>query len=502
MTCVLTQFSIRVPPLGAQVPAVNAAPQIERPIAFDAAKRILVLTPTMAARLKLSAPEWPLGNDWKEARLYALDTTATSTAVLVAQRVDGAVARYVLTHAAVSRLADVIGNALVAQGSANDGSRGGTSMILSEPAGNAFVRNQTTLGLIAYGPAVAAILSEGSGAAAGGGYLLAAGTSFFASAAMIRSRSITRAQTILSFHGGTRGAGIGAAIAEIADAKGGAGFGAPILAGSLGGTIAGFRAARGLSDGEAASSGFVADIFGLTTLGVSGAFGAFEEHRVEIVDGAGQYLKANNRSRRRVALGATVAATLAGYVAGPRYARRSGYNVTAGDIDVAFTSAVLGGVLANTFIGDHAGGPTRFGVSTGGLLLGALAADLTKVRHGDRTSSDGTLVQLGAFAGALMGGGIATMTDAAGPVSAGLVGLGGVAGLALADAMIGPASDAGPRRGVSPSGDRGSANVSRVSLSILPAATAFMMRSRGDDRRIVISERPAVRNMPVIRIAF
>ena len=96
--------------LAAQVAPLAVPPpaQVERPIAFDSTKRILVLTPTLAARLKLSAPDWPLGADWKEARLYVLDSTASSQAVLVAERVDGAIARYMLSADGLARLSRAV----------------------------------------------------------------------------------------------------------------------------------------------------------------------------------------------------------------------------------------------------------------------------------------------------------------------------------------------------------------------------------------------------------
>ncbi len=425
-------------PVAAQERPPAAVPQVERPIAFDAEGRVLVLTPSTAARWKLSGPEWPLGNDWSEARLYA---TESGAAVLVVQRVDGAIARYAYDSNALLRLRALVNAAVVAQGADVGGDRGTTSTVTSEPAGNALIRNQAVLGLIAYGPATAAILSDDAAAAAGG-YLLAAGSSFFIAARMVRNRSVTRAQTILGFHGGTRGSIAGAAVAAIGNADGGPGYGIPILVGALGGTIAGFRGARGMSDGEAASSGFGADIAALTTVGIAGAIGAFDEDTARIDD--------NLPSNGKVALGAGIAAGVAGYLVGPRYARRAAYNVTAGDIDVSFTSAALGALAANAVINDGTNARTRFAASTGGLLIGALVADRTKVRHADRTSADGTLVQLGAVAGMLMGGGVALAAESDAQAVVGLVAAGGIAGLALADVLVRPARDAGPRRGVLP----------------------------------------------------
>jgi hypothetical protein len=479
--------------LTASLTAAQSVVQVERPIAFDAMGRVLVLTPSAAARWKLAPPDWPLGSEWKEARLFAADTMALATqgAVLVVQRVDGSVARYAYAGEALMRLRGMVESALLAQGNSGDGARGGTAYELSEPAGNVFVRNQTVLGLIAYGPATAAIFSS-NGAAAGGGYLLAAGSSFFIAAKTVRDRSVSRAQTLLAFHGGIRGSIAGAAVAAITERDGGAGYGAPILIGAVGGTVAGFRGARGMSDGEAASSGFGADLGGLTTLGLSGAFGLFEDDTAT----RNQELE----TRGKVALGAGIAAAAIGYAVGPRYARRSAYNVTAGDIDVGFTSAVIGALGVNALLPSDVDSRTRFAVSTGGLLLGAFAADRTKIRHGDRTSADGTLVQLGAIAGALMGGGFAVITDMNAQATVGAFAVGGALGMVGADAIVRPARDAGPKRGVLPS-DGGFAS-GRVSLSLVPAVTQLALGWKSATTPAKPGERVRLQSVPVMRVAF
>ena len=474
--------------------AQGTTQQVERPAPFDAAGRVTVVTPTTAARWKLTAPEWPLGVDWKEARLYTIDG---GTAVLVVKRVDGSVARYPYASDDLLKLRRVIDAAVLAEGTSGEGTRGTTGLELSEPAGNVFVRNQTVLGLFAYGPATAAIFSD-NGAAAGGGYLLAAGSSFFVAARLVRNKSVSRAQTILAFHGGTRGGIAGAAIAAIARANGGVGYGAPILAGALGGTIAGFRGARGMSDGEAASSGFAADLSAATAIGLSGALGAFDKDTAYRGDGASP--------NARTALGAAITAGLVGYWIGPRYARRSLYNVTAGDIDMLFTSAALGALAGNSAIADGTDGRTGFAVSTAGLLVGAGVADRLLVRRADRTSAHGRLAQLGAVAGMLMGGGIALIASTDRQPSMGLVAAGGALGLVLADRLLGPAADAGPRRGVLPSGSANASFASsRVSLSIVPAATQLALQlrqSRTARETAKIARVGTAANVPVLRIAF
>ena len=478
--------------------AQGGAPQIERPVAFDAGRHVLVLTPTTAARWKLGPPEWPLGGDWKEARLFTTDTAAGSSATLVVQRVDGSVARYAYSAVELTRLRAIIDAAVVAQGT---GARGPSGLEVSVPAGNSFVRSQTILGLLAYGPATAAILSDNSAAAAGG-YLLAAGSAFFISARTVRNRSVTRAQNTLASHAGYRGAIAGAGVAGIGNADGGVGYGIPILAGALGGTILGFNAAGDMTDGEASSSGFAADLAAITTLGVAGIAGAFEDDTSNHTDNLPQSAK--------VAIGSAIVAGAAGYWFGPRYARRSSYNVTTGDISVAYMGAILGGLGAATFLNsdsdvDHA---TGFAVVTGGVLLGTFAADRLLVRKADRTPADGTLTVVGTVAGALMGGGVAAIAESESQATLGLVTLGGIIGLAVSDRIIKPGPDAGPRSGATP-GDNaslGSRSSSRLSLSIIPAATSLALgmggAQNGRPTAAQANGRLAVKNVPVMRIAF
>ncbi len=266
-------------PMGAQ-----SLPVIETLVPLDSARRITVISPTLVTRLGLVSPTWPVVGAFREARLYRIDG---GSHVLVVQRIDSTVARFSLDAAAVSSLQNAVGVGLLAQGRGGDRLLGaGSGVVVSQPAGNTFVRNQTFLGLIAYGPATAALLSKSSAAAAAGGYFLAAGTSFFVAANTVKGRVVTRAQAARAAHGGTRGALTGLGIAAIANADGGPGWGAPILAGAIGGTIAGFHQARGLSDGEAASAGFFADLAAITALGIGGSTGSFEGRKTVVTYGA------------------------------------------------------------------------------------------------------------------------------------------------------------------------------------------------------------------------
>lgn len=455
--------------------AAQSVPVIETMISLDSARRVTVITPSLVSRLGLASPAWPVVGSFREARLYRVDN---GTYVLVVQRIDNStLVRYSLDAAAVASLLQAVRVGLLAQGRGGDRLLGtGTGVVVSQPAGNTFVRNQTFLGLVAYGPATAALLAKSSGAAAAGGYFLAAGTSFFVSANMVQGRVVTRAQAQRAAHGGTRGALAGVGIAAITNANGGPGWGAPILAGALGGTIVGFQQARGLSDGEAASSGFFADLGALTALGIGGSSGAFKGRKTVVPYNAnnpqgGSYTTTDNslRGPGKAAVGAAIGAGIIGYVVGPRYAQRAAYNVTAGDVSVAFTSAVLGGFAASSLIGDREDDTPKYGVATAGVLAGAFLADRGLVRRADRTSADGTLVQLGAIAGALMGGGIAVIAKTETQGTLALASVGGLLGLLAADGIIQPARDAGPLRGIMQSSSR--ALDGRVFVSLGPVTS-------------------------------
>lgn len=413
----------------------QGTPLIERPIPFDSAGRILTLTPMMAARLSLAAPAWPVGSDWKEARLFASEALLH---VLAATRSDGSVARYTLDTDALARLRRAVNDGVLKRGGdvTGEGAAGdaATGFVRSEPAGNSFVRNQVFLGLAAYGPATSAILSDNGTAASAGGYLLAAGSSFFVAAQLIRTHPVTRAQNILATHAGIRGAIAGAALGEIFNAHGGPSYGAPILGGALVGTVGGFHAARSMSDGEAAASGLIADLFALSTLGVSAAVGAFDSDSTE--------------GSRKTAFGAAIGAGIVGYVIGPHYARRSSYNVSAGDVDVAFSAAQIGALGGLAITNSERNGHTAMALASVGLVGGFVVGDRLLVRKRDRTSADGTWASLGAVAGMLMGGGVGVISKASVQPTLGLIAAGGALGLFAADRMIAPARDAGPARGV------------------------------------------------------
>lgn len=461
----------------ASAQAAQSTPIVETVVPFDSVGRLTVITPSLASRLGLAPPAWPLSGGYQEARLFL---SSRDGYVLVVRLADGTVNRYPLTDAEVADLQRAVNAAVAVQGALGARpSGGGSSIVVSQPAGNAFVRNQTFLGLAAYGPATAALLSESSAAAAAGGYFLAAGTSFFVAANTVRHREVTRAQAARAAHGGIRGAITGLGIAKMYNANGGPEWGAPILGGALIGTVAGFQQARGMSDGEAASAGLFADLGALTTLGIGGSLGAFKGRttvrQYEIVTPNGtftnSYTETDNRLRGpgQATVATAIGAEVLGYAIGPRYARRATYNVTAGDVTAVFTSALVGGVITSSFVSDHAKAPSRFAVGTAGVVLGALAGDRGLARKADRTAADGTLLQLGALAGALIGGGVAAIAETEGQGAALMGGIGGALGLLAADNIIKPVKDAGPLRGIMQTAARKMDD--RVQLSIGPVTS-------------------------------
>ncbi len=355
----------------------------ERPVAFDGAGRITVITPPLAARLALTAPVWPVSGDFTEARLYQVGDPET-TYVIVVRRQRDVLERYPLDATRRAELAAAVARgALLARGA---GPSDSMPTFVSEPVRGQFVAQQTALGALLFGPAAAAMVNDAAGGTAA--YLLVAGGTFFYSASLTRTTPVTRAQNHLAAHSAVRGA-IAGNLALLALAGNGIDarvYSAATLIGGVIGDVAGFQIAKPMTDAEAHGTSHGSTVTSLLTAGLLGAGGAYR-----------------NEGTTRGAAAAILGAGALGYPLGLRYVRGAPYRVTAGDVGAMFTSEILGLGAAAAFLPDSPDEKLVFGALTAGYALGALAGDRLFVRPFDHTESDARLLALGTGAGAVMG---------------------------------------------------------------------------------------------------
>ncbi|HEU5183338.1 MAG TPA: hypothetical protein VFU01_02145 [Gemmatimonadaceae bacterium] len=424
----------------------------ESPAPFDSAGRIMTITPPLAARIALSPDVWPVTGDYEEARLYS---SSGGDYILAVRRRGGAIERYTITPDTREALRVAVTRGMAVSGRPVSEEQ---PEIISEPARGAFVRNQMLIAALIYGPAAATFPEKGSERTAA--YLLVTGGTFFALMAASKNIGVTRAQNHLATDGAYRGSFIarGLAFAFDVDEDEEDAWAASALLGGILGSLVGFQLGRGYTDSEARASTFGSTTLAATTAGMLGALGAFEG------DDGGD----------RAAVGAIVAAGLLGYPLGVRYPRRASYRVTAGDVMVLLPAGLVGAGLAATPVAnsdDRAVGA----LITAGYLTGVLVGDRLLVRRYDFTESEARLTQLGTLAGALMGLGVAVMTDPSDPVAIGLIAAGGLGGLTLTVGIADP-QRGGARTGMrfAPRGRR----EARVELDPMSLANA-LARVRG-----------------------
>lgn len=399
----------------------------------------MVVTPETAR--SLGAPEWPVGRDFTEARLYSV---SDSSYVLVVARTNGTIERYPISAATRNQFAASLSSAsAVAQRPRTE-----------SQARNAFIRNQTLVGLLIYGPTAAAVV-EGDASTSTATYLLVSGATFFAASQIARNMSINAAQNELATHGATRGALAGAAAMHLAaDNSKATAFGA--LAGGVTGTALGLKFGKNMLEGEAAATGFGADFMALTAMGLVAAAG--EECRTDqIAVGAGVFVPSRSCEARFSEDGATamaLAAGLIGYPLGYRYARKANYNVTAGDIGTLWATGGLGALAGAALTARDNSSVSALGIAvTTGFVGGVIAGDRLIVRKRDYTRGDAALVGLGTAAGALMGAGVAVIiNDSPDSPQLGfaLATVGGTLGLIAGQRFAEAAPDAGKRVSFSP----------------------------------------------------
>jgi energy-converting hydrogenase Eha subunit C len=412
------------------LPFIGASAQvIERPVPFDSAGLVTVMTPFLADKAALRPPWWPVSGEFTEARLF---TANDSTYVLAVGRRTGVVERYNLTatdreaiRAVVSRLPREV-------------------IVARTDARNGFIARQSLLGLIAYGPTFAgAIANNDAGAAAG--HLVVAGGSFFAASEISRRMLVTKPQTDLSFNLGHNGALAGWATMYLLHSNNHM-QSAGAFIGGLTGAALGLHFANGMTEADAIGAGFGSDIGALI------GYGAAETIRgssgcVQKSDGT---FDCGGRISDRGVVALVLASGIIGYPLGVLYPRNASYSVTPGDIQTLWPSAAIGASAASLFLSDD---PTTSHAAlalTSGGVVGMILGDRFLVRKFDHSRADGLRVTLGALAGGLMGAGIASLTNPSDPnrrLVSGMATAGGLIGVIATERYLDPSPDAG-RRGM------------------------------------------------------
>lgn len=395
-----------------------AAQDAERPVPFDTGGRIVSISPSLATRLSLTAPSWPVTGEFVEARLF--ERTAGDF-VIAAERPDGSISRYVINANARRVLAQSIAAAMVTTGGLTAADR---TDLISESAGGSFARRQLVAGLLVYGPSLAA-LSDGS--TAGAMYFLGAGAAYFIASGISRSQTITRAQSTLANDGTYRGAVLALGLRHVIDPTDDNGdddsrsSAVVALAGAITGAITGFNAGRGLTDSEAASATLGSTTVAAVTTGAIGMTAGF--------DGGGD--------RGKVA--AIVTSALVGYPLGLSWVRRANYRVTAGDVSALWTGALVGSVASFVVLPGETdeSGRASSAIVTAGYLGGLYVMNQALAKPFDLTDDEASSLRWSSLAGGAIGLGVAAMAKASNGRA--------VAGLAASGAILGMAS-AWPRK--------------------------------------------------------
>jgi len=404
-----------------------SAQVIERPVPFDSAAHVMVLTPLIAERAALRAPEWPVAGEFVEARLY---TVTDSAYVLTVRRPSGVVERYALTaydreaiRVSVSRL---------------------PPEVLRErtDAAGAFVRSQTLLGLAVYAPAFAYAIGDNA-ASATAGYLVVAGGSFFAASEIARRMFISRPQNDLSFNLGRNGALATWGLVYVAGGEDRA-QAAGAFIGGLGGTALGLRLGRGMTEAEAVGAGFGGDLGALIAFGTTAMLRGDRDCTLD----PGGVLICDPRKSNRWQVFTILASGLAGYPLGILYPKNSSYNVTAGDIQTLYSAGLLGVGAGVSFLPESPKRATAFAAGTAGGIVGVWLGDRFLVRRADHSRTDAGILFLGTSAGILMGAGVAALidNDLHPPLVFSMATVGGLVGMVVTERARDPRPDAGRQR--------------------------------------------------------
>jgi hypothetical protein len=423
-----------------------AAQVTETPVPFDSAGRILSVNPSLATRLGLAQPAWPVTGAFVEARLFRLSTGGHSLSV---SRPGGSIDRYSLDSTKTEALRTAFAEGIVRAGRvvAEDAAN-----IIAEPARGPFVRDQMILASVIYGPALASLTHDPS--IGSGLYLISVGGTFFALNDFARKRAITKSQNSLTTDGAFRGWAAVALTTHMMGAEPSEEAAAMLaLLGGIGGSAIGYNRGRALTHSEAQAS------MTASTLGAGAAFGvAATLGLVEESEKAGS--------------AAVLAGGIAGYALGANYPRRAGYTVTAGDVSVVRLGAILGTMAAITpFVeADDMDPKAAAGIATAGWIGGALIADRIGSKPFNHSTGDARMVGLGALGGGLVGAALPVMAEADNAVFAlGSVTAGAILGAIATQRMMDP-----PRQGSLMRTTESGGNSARVQLQpegLLLAAT-------------------------------
>ncbi|HMJ17677.1 MAG TPA: hypothetical protein VK478_04740 [Gemmatimonadaceae bacterium] len=403
---------------------------VERPVPFDSAGLVTVMTPYLADRASLRPPWWPVSGEFTDARLF---TANDSTYVLAVTRRTGVVERYSLSgtdreaiRAVVSRLPR-------------------ETVMARTDARGAFIRGQTFLGLLVYGPAFAGAIGDNSGTASAG-YLVVAGGTFFAASEVSRRMFISRPQADLSTNMGLNGALAGWATAYLLNGGDKAQFSGAFIGGITGAAI-GVRAARNMTEADAVSTGWGSDIGALIAYGTMEAIRGKSDCTFDPATSLSNCTSRRLSDRSEVAI--VLASGIIGYPLGLLYPRNARYSVTAGDVETLAPATALGAGAGIALLGRHASYRQFATLATVGGVLGMMAGDRFLVRRYDHDRDEAGRLSLGTAAGALIGAGIAALSESSRNdphIIGGLAVAGGLTGLIVTERYLRPNPDAGRPR--------------------------------------------------------
>jgi hypothetical protein len=439
------------------VAAAARAQTTETPVPFDSAGRILSVSASLASRLGLTPPVWPVTGNFAEARLYRVSTGGYLLAVT---RPTGAVDRFGIDDGQAVALRAAFGEAILRSGGPVSEDAAG---VIAEPARGPFVRDQMILAATLYGPALASLTDDGT--VASGVYMMSVGGTFFALNDFARRRSVSKAQNALTTDGALRGwAAVNLAAAALDARYSEKGTAVLALTGGIGGSMIGFHRGRSMTNGEAQAA------MTISTLAAGAAVGGLVTVVGDDIDDEG-----------RSAAAAALIGGIAGYVGGPLYPRRQSYTVTAGDVQLLRMGSLLGtaAVITPFADADHMDTRVAAGILTAGWIGGALIADRIAARPFNHSESDSRMIHLGMIGGALMGASVPLMLEAeSGVFWAGAITGGAILGAKVTQNMMAPAREGAVMRSVG-----SSSNGARVELN--PDAVLFTAMKRPGNHALV-----------------